>query len=88
MAYCINESIVEHAALEWFLLCQGCGGQVRELVPQAREVGHGAAFALLRRAKPYLAPGNVAQEINWTHNWNAYASGVRVHRFLSRSDEP
>ena len=58
----LNESIVEDAAIEWFLLRQGYGGQVGELVPQAREVGHGAAFALLRRAKPYLGPGEPVAE--------------------------
>ena len=55
-----NKAIVEDAPLEWFLLRQGYGGQVGELVPQAREVGHGAAFALLRRAKPYPSPGEHA----------------------------
>ena len=43
----LNESIVEDAALEWFFLRQGYGGQVGEL---GYAVGHGAAFAQLRRA--------------------------------------
>ena len=34
----LNESIVEDAALEWFLLRQGCGGQVGKL---DYVVGHG-----------------------------------------------
>ena len=49
----LNESIVEDAALEWFFLRQGYGGQVGDL---GYAVGHGAAFAQLRRAKPFLAP--------------------------------
>ena len=44
-----NESIVEDAALEWFLLRQGFGGQVGEL---GYAVGHG----------PHLAPGEPAAE--------------------------
>ncbi len=58
----LNESIVEDAALEWFLLRSALlnyGGQVGE---QGYAVGHGAAFALLRRAKPSLAPGEPAAE--------------------------
>jgi len=56
----LNESIVEDAALEWFLLRpllrrayggqEGYSGQVWELVPQSREVEHG----------PHLAPGEYA----------------------------
>ena len=45
----LNESIVEDAALEWF-------GEL------GYAVGHGAAFALLRRAKPSLTPGEAAAE--------------------------
>jgi type I restriction enzyme R subunit len=45
----LNESIVEDAALEWF-------GEL------GYAVGHGAAFAGLRRAKPTLAPGEPAAE--------------------------
>jgi type I restriction enzyme R subunit len=45
----LNESIVEDAALEWF-------GEL------GYAVGHGAAFAQLRRAKPSLAPGEPAAE--------------------------
>ena len=50
----LNESIVEDAALEWFLLrpvrqAQGYGGQVGEL---GYAVGHG----------PHLAPGEPATE--------------------------
>ena len=45
----LNESIVEVAALEWF----------EEL---GYAVGHGAAVAGLRRAKPSLAPGEPAAE--------------------------
>ena len=45
----LNESIVEDAALEWFLLRQGFGGQVGEL---GYAVGHG----------PHLAPGETAAE--------------------------
>ena len=45
----LNESIVEEAALEWF-------GEL------GYAVGHGAAFAGLRRAKPSLAPGEPAAE--------------------------
>ena len=45
----LNESIVEDAALEWF----GDLGYA---------VGHGAAFAQLRRAKPFLAPSEPAAE--------------------------
>ena len=48
----LNESIVEDAALEWFLLRQGFGGHVGELVPRLREVGHG----------PHRAPGEPAVE--------------------------
>ena len=44
----LNESIVEDAALEWF-------GEL------GYAVGHGAAFAGLRRAKPPLAPGEYAK---------------------------
>jgi type I restriction enzyme R subunit len=55
----LNESIVEDAALEWFLLRQGYGGQVGEL---GYTLGHGAAFAQLRRAKPFLAPSEPAAE--------------------------
>ena len=55
----LNESIVEDAALEWFRRRQGYAGQVGEL---GYAVGHGAAFAGLRRAKPYLAPGEPAAE--------------------------
>jgi len=60
----LNESIVEDAALEWFLLRQGYGGQVGEL---GYVVGHGAAFAGLRRAKPPFAPGEPAaeRELEW-----------------------
>lgn len=45
----LNESHVEEAALEWF-------GEL------GYAVGHGAAFAGLRRAKPPLAPGEPAAE--------------------------
>jgi type I restriction enzyme R subunit len=45
----LTESIVEDAALEWFLLRQGYGGQVGEL---GYAVGHG----------PHLAPGEPAAE--------------------------
>ena len=45
----LNESIVEDAALEWFLLRQGSGGQVGAL---GTAVGHG----------PQLAPGEAAAE--------------------------
>ena len=55
----LNESIVEDAALEWFRLRQGYGGQVGEL---GYAVGHGAAFAGLRRAKPSLATGKASAE--------------------------
>jgi type I restriction enzyme, R subunit len=65
----LNESIVEDAALEWFrrrrLLRQGYegqegyAGQVGEL---GYTVGHGAAIAGLRRAKPSLVPGEPAAE--------------------------
>ena len=48
----LNEPIVEDAALEWFLLRQGFGGHVGELVPRLREVGHG----------PHRAPGEPAVE--------------------------
>ena len=48
----LNESIVEDATVEWFLLRQGYGGQVGELILQSREVGHG----------PHLAPGEPAAE--------------------------
>ena len=48
----LNEPIVEITALEWFLLRQGFGGHVGELVPRLREVGHG----------PHLAPGEPAVE--------------------------
>ena len=30
----LTESLVEDAALTWFLLCPGSGGQVGELVPR------------------------------------------------------
>ncbi len=47
-----NEPIVEDAALEWFLLRQGCGGQVRDqpspkirLTRLGYAVGHGSHFA-------------------------------------------
>ena len=43
----LNESIVEDAALEWFLLRQGFGGQVGEL---------GYAFG----RGPQFAPGELA----------------------------
>ena len=46
----LNESIVEDAALEWFLLRHGYGGQV----------GHGASCAKFRRAKRHLAPDEPA----------------------------
>jgi hypothetical protein len=46
----LNESIVEEAALEWFHLRLGYGGQVGAL---DYAVGHGATFAKLRRAKPH-----------------------------------
>jgi type I restriction enzyme R subunit len=55
----LNESIVEDAALEWFRRRQGYAGQVGEL---GYAVGHGVAFAQLRRAKPSLAPGEPAAE--------------------------
>jgi type I restriction enzyme R subunit len=58
----LNESIVEDAALEWFLLRSAplnYGGQVGEL---GYAVGPGAAFGKLRRAKPSLAPGEPAAE--------------------------
>ena len=55
----LNESIVEDAALEWFFLRQGYGGQVGEL---GYTLGHGAAFAQLRRGKPFLAPSETAAE--------------------------
>ena len=45
----LNESIVEDAALEWF-------GEL------GYAVGHGAAFAQLRRAKPFLSPSEPAAE--------------------------
>jgi type I restriction enzyme R subunit len=45
----LNESHVEDAALEWF-------GEL------GYAIGHGAAFAQLRRAKPSLAPGEPATE--------------------------
>ena len=81
----LNESIIEKAALEWFLLRQppslyqlrrsrGFGGQVgdqpsRRLRPTrlGYVVGHGAAFAGLRRAKPPFAPGEPAaeRELEW-----------------------
>ncbi len=41
----LNESIVEYAALGWFRLRRACGGQIGELVPHMREVGHGPHFA-------------------------------------------
>ena len=44
----LNESIVEDAALEWFLLRRGFGGQVGEM---GYAVGHG----------PNLAPGEYAK---------------------------
>lgn len=47
----LNESIVVDAAREWF-------GEL------GYAVGHGAAFAQLRRAKPSLAPGEPAAERN------------------------
>jgi type I restriction enzyme R subunit len=58
----LNESIVEDAALEWFLLRSAplnYGGQVGEL---GYTLGHGAAFAQLRRGKPFLAPSETAAE--------------------------
>jgi predicted nucleic acid-binding protein len=55
----LTESIVEDAALTWFLLRQGYGGQVGEL---GYAVGHGSTFALLRRDKPQMAPGEPAAE--------------------------
>lgn len=55
----LNESHVEEAALEWFRRRQGYAGQVGEL---GYAVGHGAAFAGLRRAKPPLAPGEPEAE--------------------------
>ena len=45
----LTESIVEDAALEWFPLRQGYGGQIGEL---GYAVGHG----------PHLAPGEPAAE--------------------------
>gem|GEM_PF-1468127 len=54
-----TESIVEDAALEWFRRRQGYAGQVGEL---GYAVGHGAAFAGPRRARPSLAPGEPAAE--------------------------
>ncbi len=45
----LNESIVEDAALEWF-------GEL------GYALGHGASFAMLRKAKPNLAPGEPAAE--------------------------
>lgn len=45
----LSESIIEEAALEWFLLRQGCGGQVAEPGDAA---GH----------RPQMAPGEAAAE--------------------------
>jgi hypothetical protein len=45
----LNESIGEDAALDWFLLRQGCGGQVGDL-------GYAVGRAL------HLAPGEPAAE--------------------------
>jgi hypothetical protein len=60
----LNESIVEDAALTWFLLRQGYGGQVWELGPQAREVGHLPAprYATRQAGGPQMAPGESASE--------------------------
>ena len=57
----LTESIVEDAALEW----------VGEL---GYAVGHGAAFAELRRAKPSLAPGEPAAE------WDSCGEAVLTDR--------
>jgi type I restriction enzyme R subunit len=57
----LNESIVEDAALEWF-------GEL------GYAVGHGAAFAGLRRAKPPLAPVKPAAE------WDSFGEVVLVGR--------
>jgi hypothetical protein len=64
------KSIFEAAALEWFHLRQGYGGQVGTLrfasCGKLRRawldysVGHGALFAKRRRAKPHLASGEPA----------------------------
>ena len=65
----LNESHVEEAALEWFRRRQGYAGQVGDPPsPRLRrtglsyEVGHGAAFAKLRWAKPSLESGEPAAE--------------------------
>ncbi len=47
----LNESHVEDAALAW-------------LSQPGYAVGHGASFAMLRKAKPSLAPGEAAAERN------------------------
>lgn len=55
----LNESIVEDAALEWFLLRQGSGGQVGAL---GTAVGHLPALRSSTRQAggPQLAPGEHA----------------------------
>ena len=57
----LNESIVEDAALEWFLLREGYGGQVGDppAPPPSPRLWRSGR---LRRAKPPLAPGEPAAE--------------------------
>ena len=55
----LNESTVEEAALEWFLLRQGYGGQVGDPPsPWLRWTGLGYAVG----HGPHLAPGDPAAE--------------------------
>jgi type I restriction enzyme R subunit len=54
-----NESIVEDAALEWFLLRQGYGGQVGDPPPpRLRRTGLGYAVG----HGPHIAPGEPSAE--------------------------
>jgi len=95
----LNESIVEDAALEWFLLPQSYGGQVGDQpTPGLRPtrlgfaVGHGAAFAGLRRAEPSLAPGEPAAERSRsaaeTDEVNSFSEVVLVGRLREAIRRP
>ena len=70
----LNESIVEDAALEWFLLRQGYGGQVGEL---GYAVGHG----------PKLAPGEPAAERDSFSDVVQSRSARTLTRLLPRGEE-
>jgi len=60
----LNESIVEDAALEWF----------GELVPQARELGHG----------PKLAPGELASRDGGRDSFSEVVLEGRLREAIQR----